>query len=170
MPRTSMKAVAIAVVSWAIVLWTCYVFLLSLPYKFTGHLDTQHIFGTIGTWIGAVIGTGLGDWFAQFGAYAVGGFELLTSIVLLLPALLWIIARLGPGSTRGLRARYHRVGGLMASAVMGGAVFFHLFTPLGIEVLHQGESDGGSLFYSAVSILVLGLVLFAINARAQRRA
>ena len=47
--------------------------------------------------------------------------------------------------------------------VMAGAVFFHLFTPLGIEVLHQGESDGGSLFYAAVSILILGIVLFAIN-------
>ena len=55
------------------------------------------------------------------------------------------------------------IGGLMASAVMAGAVFFHLFTPLGIEVQHQGESDGGSLFYAAVSILILGLILFAIN-------
>ena len=57
----------------------------------------------------------------------------------------------------------HRIGGLMASAVMLGAVFFHLFTPLGIEVLHEGESDGGSLFYAALSILVLGVVLFLIN-------
>ena len=54
-------------------------------------------------------------------------------------------------------------GGLMASAVMAGAVFFHLVSPLGIEVLHNGESDGGSLFYAAVSILVLGFVLFFIN-------
>jgi len=38
---------------------------------------------------------------------------------------------------------------------MSGAVFFHLATPLGIEVLHNGVSDGGSLFYAAVSILVL---------------
>jgi len=46
---------------------------------------------------------------------------------------------------------------------MAGAVFFHLFTPLGIEVLHQGKSDGGSLFYAAVSILVLGIVMVIIN-------
>jgi hypothetical protein len=46
---------------------------------------------------------------------------------------------------------------------MTGAAFFHLATPLGIEVLHNGQSDGGSLFYAAVSILVLGLVLAAIN-------
>ena len=54
-------------------------------------------------------------------------------------------------------------GGLMASSVMAGAVFFHLVSPLGIEVLHNGESDGGSLFYAAVSILILGLLLFSIN-------
>lgn len=46
---------------------------------------------------------------------------------------------------------------------MAGTVFFHLFTPLGIEVLHEGKSDGGTLFYSAVSILILGAVLFFIN-------
>jgi len=51
----------------------------------------------------------------------------------------------------------------MAAMVMTGAVFFHLFTPLGIEVLHEGKSDGGSLFYAAVSILVLGLVLAVMN-------
>ena len=55
------------------------------------------------------------------------------------------------------------IGGLMASAVMAGAVFFHLVSPLGVEVLHEGKSDGGSLFYAALSILVLGLVMFAIN-------
>jgi hypothetical protein len=57
----------------------------------------------------------------------------------------------------------------MASAVMAGAVFFHLFTPLGIEVLHEGQSDGGSLFYAAVSILVLGIVLFLINISAAKQ-
>jgi hypothetical protein len=47
----------------------------------------------------------------------------------------------------------------MASAVMAGAVFFHLVSPLGIDV----NNDGGSLFYAALSILILGLVLFGIN-------
>ena len=53
----------------------------------------------------------------------------------------------------------------MASGVMAGAVFFHLFTPLGIEVIHEGQSDGGSLFYAAASILVLGFVMFVANYR-----
>ena len=158
-----MKIVIKAIVSWAIALWACKVFLLSLPYKFSNHPDTQYIFGTIGEWMKGIFGDGTGGLFTSLGPYLVGSFELLTSIILLLPALLWVMARAGFGRTRGVRARFHRVGGLMASAVMGGAVFFHLFTPLGVEVLHQGRSDGGSLFYAALSIFILGLVLFFIN-------
>lgn len=152
-----------ATASWIIALWMCYVFLGSLPYKFTRHPDTQHIFGTIGDWLGTFLGSGVGQLFSDFGSYVIGSFELLTSIVLLLPALLWVLSRLN-GSYFGItRRRFHMIGGLMASAVMAGAVFFHLVSPLGVEVLHEGQSDGGSLFYAAVSILVLGLVLFAIN-------
>ncbi len=141
----------------------CYIFLRSLPYKFSKHPDTQYIFGTIGDWLGTFLGNGIGKLFTDFGSYVIGSFELLTSIVLLLPALLWVISRLN-GSFFGVtRRRFHVIGGLMASAVMAGAVFFHLVSPLGVEVLHEGQSDGGSLFYAAVSIVVLGLVLFAIN-------
>jgi len=86
-----MKNRIISIISWVIVLWTSKVFLFSLPYKFSGHPDTQHIFGTI------------------------------------------------------------------------GAVFFHLFTPLGVEVLHEGKSDHGSLFFAALSILILGSMLFILN-------
>lgn len=151
------------VISWLIVLWAAKVFLFSLPYKFTRHPDTEHIFGTIGQWISTTITPALGNLFSSIGSYLVGSFELITSIVLLLPALLWLLHKSGIRKSSFSRARYHAVGGLMASAVMAGAVFFHLFTPLGIEVLHEGKSDGGSLFYAAVSILVLGLVLFFIN-------
>ena len=151
------------IISWMSVLWMCYVFLRSLPYKFTGHPDTQHIFGTIGEWLGKFLGGSAGDLFSHYGAFMVGGVELLTSIVLLLPALLWVLSK-ATGSYFGItRRRFHMIGGLMAAAVMAGAVFFHLATPLGIEVLHNGESDGGSLFYAAVSILVLGVMLFFIN-------
>jgi len=152
-----------AVISWLIVLWMCYVFLRSLPYKFTNHPDTQHIFSTIGDWIGGFAGAKVGSIFTQFGAYGVGAFELLTSIILLLPALLWIFSKLNKSYFGITRRRFHVIGGLLASAVMAGAVFFHLASPLGVEVLHDGESDGGSLFYAALSILILGLVLVAIN-------
>ena len=93
----------------------------------------------------------------------VGSFELIASTVLLVPAALWALRKLTSRPTEGIRAKYHAIGGVLASAVMAGAVFFHLFTPLGIEVLHEGESDGGSLFYAATSILIGGIVLFLIN-------
>ena len=152
-----------AIISWPIVAWMCYIFLSSLPYKFSGHPDTQHIFSTIGQWIGSFAGATIGRLFTQFGAYAVGGFELLTSIVLLIPIVLWAISRISKSYFGITRRRFHVIGGLMASMVMAGAVFFHLVSPLGVEVLHNGESDGGSLFYAALSILVLGLVLAGVN-------
>lgn len=159
-----------AILSWAISAWACKVFLFSLPYKFANHADTQYIFGIIGEWLGGILGAAVGRWFAEFGAYTVGGFELLTSVVLLLPALFWALGKVGWSAAPRLapRAQYHRIGGLMAAAVMAGAAFFHLFTPLGVEVLHQGKSDGGSLFYAAVSIFVLGLVLFLLNLRNEK--
>ncbi len=152
----------IAVISWIIVLWSSYIFLGSLPYKFSGHPDTQHIFSTIGTWLGGFLGNGIGNLFTQLGAYIVGSFELITAAVLLSPALFWVMNK--AGSTKNYsRARLHQYGGLMAAAVMAGAVFFHLFSPLGIEVLHNGENDGGSLFKAAVSVLIGGLILFFLN-------
>jgi hypothetical protein len=132
----------------------------------TNHPDTQHIFSTIGEWMKGFLGGTIGDLFTNFGAFAVGGFELFTSIVLLSPIIFWLRNRnLGGNAVGRFRAKIHSVGGVMASAVMAGAVFFHLFTPLGIAVLHNGETDGGSLFRAAVSILILGMVLLAMNWR-----
>lgn len=152
-----------AIFSWISSLWICWIFLSSLPYKFTRHPDTQHIFGTIGKWMSDTIAPALGSLFTNIGSYVIGSAELLTCIVLLAPAPVALFRKMSKGHFYGIRARWHAIGGLMAAMLMSGAVFFHLFTPLGIEVLHQGKSDGGSLFYAAVSILVLGLVLFVIN-------
>ncbi|MFK7853851.1 MAG: hypothetical protein AB8B79_07060, partial [Granulosicoccus sp.] len=69
----------VAIASWVIALWASKVFLSSLPYKFSSHPDTQHIFGTIGDWLGGLITPVLGDLFTQFGAYLVGTFELITA-------------------------------------------------------------------------------------------
>ncbi len=164
-----MKNKIIAISSWLIVAWMCKVFLLSLPYKFTKHPDTEHIFSTIGEWLSGILGQSIGSLFADYGSYVVGGFELLVSLVLLSPILIWVLRKLS-GGEGSPRAKIHAYGGLMASAVMAGAVFFHLATPLGVEVLHQGKSDGGSLFYAAVSILILGIVLFVINKPASRES
>jgi len=151
------------IASWIIVIWIAKVFLSSIPYKFSGHPDTMHIFSTIGSWMATTISFDLGVFFAEYGAIVVGSAELATSLLLLSPLLLLIKDKISGQNSTGLRAKIHAVGGLASSGIMAGAVFFHLFTPLGVEVLHEGKSDGGSLFMAAVSILILGLVLCVIN-------
>ncbi|WP_028862663.1 hypothetical protein [Psychromonas aquimarina] len=158
-----MKEKMISTISWLIVLWTSKVFLLSLPYKFTLHPDTQHIFGTIGQWMNGILGDAAGTWFSSYGSYVVGAFELITALILLSPVLFWMLTKIRIIAGAPSQSMMHAVGGLMASGVMAGAVFFHLFTPLGIEVIHEGQSDHGSLFYAAVSILIFGFLLFVIN-------
>lgn len=160
--RTTDRIVTVS--SWLIVVWICYIFLGSLPYKFSNHPDTQHIFSTIGQWMSGIIGQPVGSLFSQYGAVLVGSVELITALLLLSPIIYLLVNRTkGAAAVKRFRARIHSIGGAVASMVMAGAVFFHLFTPLGIEVLHNGKSDGGSLFRAAVSILILGIVLLIIN-------
>ncbi|MGK0440822.1 MAG: hypothetical protein ACJA0N_000617 [Pseudohongiellaceae bacterium] len=153
----------IRIVSWIIALWTAKVFLFSLPYKFSGHSDTVHIFSTIGAWIQSILGDTIGTLFIDYGAYAVGSAELITSLVLLSPAAFWALKKANVTQKLPSISLVHGLGGLMAFGIMSGAVFFHIFTPLGIEVLHEGKSDNGSLFYAALSILISGLVLAVMN-------
>jgi len=158
-----MKFSKTSVISWVIIVWISKVFLLSLPYKFTLHPDTQHIFGVIGEWMKGFIGEAGGSLFMNYGSYAVGLVELLTSLILLSPLLFFVLKKIGVLANPPNIHLLHAAGGALASMVMAGAVFFHLFTPLGIEVIHEGKNDGGSLFYAAVSILILGAVMALIN-------
>ncbi len=54
---------------------------------------------------------------------------------------------------------------------MTGAVFFHLFTPLGIAMPEFDElgniigDDGGLLFYNACGLLVSGIILTILEFR-----
>lgn len=151
------------VISLIISLWVAKVFLFSLPYKFTNHPDTQHIFSTIGQWMSDTINQGLGEFFSSYGAILVGAVELVASCLILSASILWVLKALNITKSEGNYKNIYFFSGLLSSAVMVGAAFFHLFTPLGIEVIHEGKNDGGSLFYAAVSILFLGLVLAFIN-------
>ncbi len=149
------------ILSWICVLVITYVFLSSLPYKFSGAPETQHIFGTIGKWLAGFLGQGIGGLFSRFGAYVIGSFELITSIILLLPILYWLFNRNRKSAVErtSFRRNLHSIGGLAASALMGGAIFFHLFSRLGINV----NNDNGTLFYSAVTVFFLGIFLFLLN-------
>ncbi|MEH6445443.1 MAG: hypothetical protein V7784_16225 [Oceanospirillaceae bacterium] len=158
-----MSPIISRIASLIISLWVAKVFLSSLPYKFTDHPDTLHIFGTIGQWMSDTIAVDLGVFFASYGAYIVGTVELIAASILLVASAIWALRKASICDANINEQNLFLVGGLLSAAIMSGAAFFHLFTPLGIEVIHEGGSDGGSLFYAAVSIFFLGLILAFIN-------
>jgi uncharacterized membrane protein YphA (DoxX/SURF4 family) len=106
----------------ALTLYIAFVFIQSLFFKFTDSPETQYIFGTLDLW-GASLGwPGLFAHDGIFSQYVVGTGELIASALV----LAGLIERL-----RILRP----IGALMAMGVISGAIFFHLFTPLGVSVL-----------------------------------
>ena len=135
----------------ALVLFIAFVFVQSLFFKFTDSPETQYIFGPLNEWAG---GLGLPGVFAPDGIasqYVVGTAELVASLVLL--------ASLAP-RFRGLRP----MGALLAIGVISGAIFFHLFTPLGVSVLNtDGTRDGGLLFGMACGVWASAATLLWID-------
>ncbi len=124
-------------------IFVAFVFLQSLPFKFTNSLETQHIFGTLAEWSGFA-------WFGAYGGYMVGIAELIAAILLFTP----------------LRA----LGALLGMGIMSGAIFFHLFTPLGIVMPHfdpetalQIGDDSGILFMMACATWLCTLTLIIID-------
>ncbi|GMM91292.1 hypothetical protein [Vibrio fortis] len=115
-----------------------FVFVQSLFFKFTGSYETDHIFGTLATWSGL-------SWFGIYGGYIIGIAELIAAILLF--------------------TRWHGLGAIMSVGIMSGAIFFHLFTPLGIpmpEFNAAGEivgDDGGLLFGMACLVWLCGAFL-----------
>ncbi|TRW17533.1 hypothetical protein [Glacieibacterium frigidum] len=133
------------------ILYIAFVFIQSLFFKFTNSPETQYIFGTLDVW---AAGLGFGGVFAPggiFSQYVIGSFELIASVALLLslfPALRLI----------------RPYAALLALGVISGAIFFHLFTPLGVAVQNtDGTSDGGELFALACGVWVSAAFLVALN-------
>jgi len=112
----------------------------SLPFKFSGAAQTDHIFDVVGQFLGL-------DFFRTSGGFIIGGAELIAVILVLLPKM------------RG-------IGGLLTVGIMSGAIFFHLASPLGVTVqwMENGQpQEDGTLFYMAIVALVSGLYLFVRN-------
>jgi hypothetical protein len=131
----------------ALTLYIAFVFIQSLFFKFTDSPETQYIFGTLDAW-GASLGwPGLFAHDGIFSQYVVGTAELIASSILLL-ALVSRLSWLRP------------LGALMSLGVISGAIFFHLFTPLGVSVLNtDGSRDGGQLFALACGVWVAAALL-----------
>lgn len=146
------------IISVLLVLWIAKTFLLSIPYKFSGHEVTQHIFTTIWDWISLTINQGLGVFFWKYAAYIIGSFEIVASVILLIPVVVIIAKALGKMKEKATPYYLFGLGGLLSALLMSWAVFFHTLTPLGIEV----NGDGGSLFKAAVSVMIIGYAFFAV--------
>ncbi len=131
----------------ALAFFIAFVFLQSLVFKFTGSEETVIIFSTIGQWMADIgLPRSFADAFAQHGGVAVGIGELFASILVLVPRTrIW--------------------GAALGWFVMSGAIFFHLFTPLGIVrvVDAAGNTDGGVLFMMACGVWLSSLGLIYLN-------
>jgi hypothetical protein len=122
---------------WLLTLFVAFVFIQSLFFKFTGSPETVYIFqGKLDPWAASLVGSA----------------ELVASMLLLAGAFI-------------AQQRLVQVAGAaLGLGVISGAIFFHLFTPLGIAVINtDGSSDGGELFMLACGVWVSCALLLWIR-------
>ena len=138
---------------WILTLYTAVVFIQSLFFKFTNSPETIYIFqGKLDPWAATLGFPGLFAPGGIFSAKVIGSFELLASVLLISGA---IIAN---------RRTVQVLGALLGLGVISGAIFFHLFTPLGVAVVNtDGTSDGGELFTLACGVWVSCALLLWIR-------
>ena len=129
---------------WVLTLYVAFVFIQSLFFKFTGSPETVYIFeGKLDPWAASLGFPGVFAPGGIFSAKVVGAFELIASLLLLIGA--------ATARTRTVQA----LGAAMGLGVISGAIFFHLFTPLGVAVVNtDGSSDGGELFMLACGVWI----------------
>ena len=127
---------------WLLTLFVAFVFIQSLFFKFTGSPETVYIFqGKLDPWAASLGFPGLFAPGGIFSAKVVGTFELIASVLLLV------------GAAMSRQRTVQVLGAAMGLGVISGAIFFHLFTPLGVAVVNaDGSSDGGELFALACGV------------------
>ncbi|HEX4871266.1 MAG TPA: hypothetical protein VFV27_03030 [Nevskiaceae bacterium] len=120
-------------------LFVSFVFVQSLFFKFSNSPETIYIFETrLDAWAGSLGFPGLFAPGGLFSAKVVGTVELIASALLL------------AGTFIAGRLALQVLGAALGLGVISGAIFFHLFTPLGVAVRNtDGSSDGGELFAMA---------------------
>jgi len=127
--------------------YIAFVFIQSLFFKFTDSPETQHIFGILDAWATSLGFPGLFAAGGIFSQYVVGSAELVASALLLAGLVL-------------RRVALHGAGALLSLGVISGAIFFHLFTPLGVQVRNSdGSFDGGELFALACGVWIASALI-----------
>jgi hypothetical protein len=118
---------------WALSAYIAVVFVQSLFFKFTGAPESIYIFSTLREWSGIAL-------FEPAGRWIIGLCELTASILLFMP-------------------RTRIFGATLAIGIMTGAIFFHLFSPIGVVIL----GDGGELFTLACGVWISGWIILALS-------
>ena len=118
---------------WLLAAWIAYVYLWYLQYKFLGHPGSVDLFTTLTDWLGV-------HGYEKAMRIGTGTAELVASILLFVPA------------TQALGAAF-------SLAIMTGAIFFHVASPLGIDPY----GDGGILFQQACATWVASLGILALR-------
>jgi uncharacterized membrane protein YphA (DoxX/SURF4 family) len=138
---------------WLLTLFVAFVFIQSLFFKFTGSPETVYIFeGKLDPWAASLGFKGVFAPGGIFSATVVGSAELVASLLVLAGAFI-VSQRL-----------VQVAGAALGLGVISGAIFFHLFTPLGIAVVNtDGSSDGGELFMLACGVWVSCALLLWIR-------
>lgn len=113
------------ITSWILRIAAAVILLQTLYFKFTGHPESVELFTKLGAEPWGRIGTGV--------------IELITGILLLIPATAFIGAFIGVG-------------------LMLGAILSHLMV-IGIE----SKGDGGQLFMLAILVLLFCLTLCVMH-------
>ena len=143
-------------------IYVAFVFIQSLYFKYqilfgATHPETAYIFDTIGKWMTDDIGLGaIGELFAAYGGVTIGTFELVASIILVVGIIKSKPILVALGSLLGL-------------GLMSGAIFFHLFTPLGLYPYNQegcftqGCPQDVVLFWMACGVWLSCLFLVITN-------
>lgn len=110
---------------WSARLVAAIIMIQTLYFKFSASEESVYIFTTVGM--------------EPWGRLGVGSMELVASVLILIPCLVWL-------------------GSLLAIGLMAGAVVMHA-TMLGIEV----KGDGGQLFIYAIVVLFCAAYAFWIS-------
>ncbi|MDX2306992.1 MAG: hypothetical protein NW216_02005 [Hyphomicrobium sp.] len=110
------------VMCWTAAAYVAFIFLWYEQYKLLGHPGSVALFTTLTDWAGF-------PGYEKVMRLGVGIAEIIASGLILFPA------------TQGL-------GALGALALMTGAIFFHVVTPLGVDPY----KDGGLLFKEACAV------------------
>jgi hypothetical protein len=124
---------ALRLLCWPAALWIAYELLWYEQFKLTGNEGSVYLFTILSDWLGTPGGE------KPFRLF-VATIEIIASVLVLVP-------------------RTQAFGGLLTIGIMGGAIFFHTASPLGIDPY----GDGGVLFKEACFTFLMGLFIALVR-------